>query len=271
VIDELIHDESGRTETVQEEKVMEYTVQYPSTVKLFSSVLYSAYKQAMKYGTHQRQLYEANSNQLSLTEVVIPSIFKVHNMELKKLEGKAKGRKAMNVQNKIRSYRCILKNSEREIIAKVEEVRQKRKDQLRKERKELEQKAFEEKEKDADERKQERIRVKTQRRKEKATEKEMEIKQKKKRAILSLVLVSAKDKGKALLKKIGLFVSYKMNQCFALTFFKLLTDLIDSVRNTTQYNDHCLLSQFDYPQKPFFLFHQPEHSSLPFSHNNKLS
>jgi hypothetical protein len=159
---------------------MEYAVEYPKTVKLSSSVLYSAYKQAMKYGTHQRQLYESNCNQLSLAEVMIPSIFKVHNMELKRLEGKAKGRKAVNVEKKMRDYRCLLKNCEGEIIVELKKVMQDRKEQIRTERKQQEEEEIDEKEKAAEERRRERMKVKSEKKRQKLTEKEIRRKQRKK-------------------------------------------------------------------------------------------
>jgi len=167
----------SRNISIPTEQMMEYTVEYPTTVKLSSSVLYSAYKQAMKYGTHQRHLCEANCDQLSFVEVMIPSIFKVHNMELKILEGKAKGRKAVNVEKKMRDYRCLLKNCEGATIAEVKKVMKDRKVQIRMERKEQEDKELNEKEKATAERRKEWMKVKEEKKRQKLTEKEIRRKQ----------------------------------------------------------------------------------------------
>lgn len=176
----LQDDSPTRCASLEEEIVMEYDVEYPETVKLSSSVLYSAYKQATKYGTHQRQLYESNCNQLSFAEVMIPSIFKVHYMELKKLEGKAKGRKAVNVEKKMRDYRCLLKNCEGEIIVQLQKVMLDRKEQIRMVRKQLVEEAINDKERAAEERRKERMRIKNEKKRQKLTEKEIRRKQRKK-------------------------------------------------------------------------------------------
>lgn len=174
----IVHDPTPSTK--EETETLEYVVEYPINVKLSSSVLYSAYKQAIKYGVHQRDLCEANCDQLSFTEVMIPSIIKMHNMELKKVEGKAKGRKAVNVEKKMRVYRCALKNCERKMIAKVEQVRQERKEQVRSEREKAKEKEIEEKKYNASERRKEKMRLQEEAKVQKLKQREIVRKQKKK-------------------------------------------------------------------------------------------
>lgn len=129
-VDELMQDVEKEKEV--SESVYEY--EYPSEVKLTMSVLKSAHAQAIKYGTHQKDLHEANCSELSLTEVMIPSIIKVHNQQLKKIEGKAKGRKATATVKEIQAFRCLLKKAEVEMMKNAEAARAERKQVIRQER-----------------------------------------------------------------------------------------------------------------------------------------
>ncbi len=103
---------------------LEYEIIIPGDIKLSPFIFESAYKQALKNGTHQNNLRSINCNELSFTEVIIPSIFRVCGNELKRMEGKAKGRKAVNVAKQIRFYRCFLKNCEEEMIFAAEKARE---------------------------------------------------------------------------------------------------------------------------------------------------
>ena len=114
----------------------EYEIVFPANITPSSATLESAYNQALKYGSHQKYLRSINCNELSFTEVIIPSIFKAFQDELKRMEGKAKGRKAVNVVKKIQSYRCSLKSCEEEMIYAAEKAREERKMELKKEKEE---------------------------------------------------------------------------------------------------------------------------------------
>lgn len=129
------------------ENLEEYEIEFPVHCKPSSATLQSAYSQALKYGTHQNHLHSVNCNQLSFTEVIVPSIFQAFNDELKQMEGKAKGRSATNVVKKIRTYRCFLKACEEEMVVAAKDARELRMLELIKKTKEtlyLEQKRKEE-------------------------------------------------------------------------------------------------------------------------------
>ncbi|GFH58159.1 hypothetical protein CTEN210_14635 [Chaetoceros tenuissimus] len=150
-VDELMQD----VEKEQEVSESVYEYEYPSEVKLTMSVLKSAHEQAIKYGTHQKDLHEANCSELSLTEVMIPSIIKVHNQQLKKIEGKAKGRKATATVKEIQAFRCLLKKAEVEMMKSAEDARAERKQVIRQERAVEEERKLQEKQEMQQQRKQE--------------------------------------------------------------------------------------------------------------------
>jgi hypothetical protein len=180
-VQEQVQEQAPETDhEVQVEMEPSYEFKYPKKVKLSSSVLHSAYNQAMQYGTHQRHLHESNCNQLSFTEVLIPSIIRAHNRELKKFEGKAKGRKAISVVKEIQSYRCMLKSCEVEMITSAEQARDESKNTVRIHRREAAENKLEQKREEAANRQRELVLEKTERKEHKLKEKEMKREQQKK-------------------------------------------------------------------------------------------
>jgi len=157
-----------------------YEYKYPGKVKLSSSLVRSAYNQAMKYGTHQKHLYESNCNQISFTEVMIPLIMRAHNGELKKFEGKAKGRKAVSATSKIQSYRCMLKSCEVEMIASAEQARDERKQAVRIQRREDHENKLEQKREETAKRQRQLVLENVERKESKLKEKETKRQQQKK-------------------------------------------------------------------------------------------
>jgi len=157
-----------------------YEYEYPRTVKVSSSIFQSAYNQAMDYGSHQKHLHESSCNQLSFTEVVIPAILRAHNVELKRFEGKAKGRKAVTAARKIMNYRCVLKSCEAGMIASAEQARSERKQEIRKQRQENKESQLEYKREESAKRQRDRELEKAERDESRLRKKEMSRQQQKK-------------------------------------------------------------------------------------------
>lgn len=133
---------------------------YPEHVPIPSSLFKVAFREAVKNGTHQNLLIASGCNQPSFTEVVIPTIFYAHNVQLKKMEGKALGRGQHDIRQDVIWLRCALKAAENSAIREVEELRATKAEARRLQRLEADRSRKEKERMEREEKRQQKIQIK---------------------------------------------------------------------------------------------------------------
>jgi hypothetical protein len=104
-----------------------FHINLPSELHLSAETLKSAFSQMVSdESSHQYSLHTSKCNQLSLSEVIIPSMFRSLKKELKKMQGRAKGRRDLKAVEEIKMIRIIVKSCEKNAILAVDTVKEER-------------------------------------------------------------------------------------------------------------------------------------------------
>lgn len=104
-----------------------FHINLPSELHLSPETLKSAFLQVVSdESSHQYSLHTSKCNQLSMSEVIIPSLFRSLKKELKKMQGRAKGRRDFKAVEEIKMIRVLVKSCEKNAILAVDTVKEER-------------------------------------------------------------------------------------------------------------------------------------------------
>ena len=104
-----------------------FHINLPSELHLSSETLKSAFLQMVSDEcSHQYSLHTSKCNQLSMSEVILPSMFRSLKKELKKMQGRAKGRRDFKAVEEIKMIRILVKSCEKNAILAVDSVKEER-------------------------------------------------------------------------------------------------------------------------------------------------
>lgn len=101
-----------------------FEIHLPMEWHLSAATLKSAFLQmATDEYSHQYSLHTSKCNQLSLSEVIIPSLFRSLKKDLKRMQGRAKGRRDLIAVEELKMIRLLVKSCETNAILAVENTR----------------------------------------------------------------------------------------------------------------------------------------------------
>lgn len=104
-----------------------FHINLPSELHLSPETLKSAFLQIVSdESSHQYSLHTSKCNQLSMSEVILPSLFRSLKKELKKMQGRAKGRRDFKAVEEIKMIRVLVKSCEKNAILAVDTVKEER-------------------------------------------------------------------------------------------------------------------------------------------------